>query len=289
MEIQSSAKAVIRRRNPCSSTKLVLCIILALTLPILLYLYFPSEPSKGRILCIKGHDTHEGKKNLYALAWPESLPRSATLLKGLTFVSDTYYDYENLWHGLSAIAPFVGWSIKNECLKPTRWVLFHWGEAVVMRHNAGRMAKERKLQVFDLLRCKARSFCRLSLFGRGKEVNARREPVVRLTLLMRRDSRSFADPTAVISVFEGECALVEGCMMEVAQSEDLSFCDQVKVMTNIDIVASPHGAQLTNMIFMDRNSSVMEFFPKDWSLQVLASSTSLDGRNFWDEPHWRLA
>lgn len=35
-------------------------------------------------------------------------------------------------------------------------------------------------------------------------------------------------------------------------------------MTYTDIVASPHGAQLTNMLFMDRGSSVMEFFPKGW-------------------------
>ncbi|KAF9602992.1 hypothetical protein IFM89_033290 [Coptis chinensis] len=28
--------------------------------------------------------------------------------------------------------------------------------------------------------------------------------------------------------------------------------------------ASPHGAQLTNMLFMDRNRSVMEFFPNGW-------------------------
>ena len=35
-------------------------------------------------------------------------------------------------------------------------------------------------------------------------------------------------------------------------------------MSNTDIVASPHGAQLTNMLFMDRNSSIMEFFPKGW-------------------------
>lgn len=39
---------------------------------------------------------------------------------------------------------------------------------------------------------------------------------------------------------------------------------QVKLMTNTDILASPHGAQLTNMLFMDRNSSIMEFFPKGW-------------------------
>lgn len=39
---------------------------------------------------------------------------------------------------------------------------------------------------------------------------------------------------------------------------------QVRVMTNTDIIASPHGAQLTNILFMDRGSSMMEFFPKGW-------------------------
>lgn len=39
---------------------------------------------------------------------------------------------------------------------------------------------------------------------------------------------------------------------------------QVKLMSLTDILASPHGAQLTNMFLMDRNSSVMEFFPKGW-------------------------
>lgn len=42
------------------------------------------------------------------------------------------------------------------------------------------------------------------------------------------------------------------------------FLTQVQVMSNTDIVASPHGAQLTNMLFMDQGSSVMEFFPKGW-------------------------
>ncbi|PKU60132.1 hypothetical protein MA16_Dca028650 [Dendrobium catenatum] len=35
-------------------------------------------------------------------------------------------------------------------------------------------------------------------------------------------------------------------------------------MSETDILISPHGAQMTNMIFMDKNSSVMEFFPKGW-------------------------
>ncbi|KAH7850098.1 hypothetical protein Vadar_027908 [Vaccinium darrowii] len=169
-------------------------------------LYFPSNSSRGRILCIKGRHTRDGTKNFYALAWPEALPPSATLLKGLTFVSDTFYNYENLWHGLCAIAPFVSWSMKHQCLMPSRWVLFHWGElktkmgswvwnlakakfgdvaveifakgdepycfekAVVMRNDLVGMGDRKKLRVFDLLRCKAREACGMDPMGRGKEM-----------------------------------------------------------------------------------------------------------------------
>lgn len=35
-------------------------------------------------------------------------------------------------------------------------------------------------------------------------------------------------------------------------------------MSKTDVLISAHGAQLSNMIFMDRNSSVMEMFPKGW-------------------------
>ncbi|WMV26931.1 hypothetical protein MTR67_020316 [Solanum verrucosum] len=265
------------------------------------YLYFPSKASKGRLLCFKGRDMKDGTKNSYALAWRESLPDSAILLEGLTFISYTYYDHTNLWHGLCAVAPFVRWSMKNECLKPERWVLFHWGElrsrmgswiqqlmqtnfgevkverfdrgdnvpycfekAVVMRHEMSQMGQENKLKTFDLLRCKARSYCGISPAGKGREINERGFPIIRLTLLMRRGSRSFKNATVVTDIFSKECARVEGCILHVVQSDDLSFCDQVKVLTNTDIVASPCGAQLTNMLFMDRESSVMEFYPKGW-------------------------
>ncbi|XP_039159959.1 uncharacterized protein LOC108955504 [Eucalyptus grandis] len=216
------------------------------------YLYFPSQGSKGRILCIKGRDSRDGSKNSYALAWPESLPESATLLEGLTFVSDTYYDYLNLWHGLYAVAPFVGWSMKNQCLKPTRWVLFHWGElrskmgawaqnlmratygdvavevltgggdgpycferAVVMRHNIENMGKKKRVQVSEQLRCKARGFCGINTSSKVNEVNERGEPVVNMTLLMRRGSRSFKNASAVVNVFTRECERVDGCALSV--------------------------------------------------------------------------
>ncbi|XP_044511138.1 uncharacterized protein LOC123229414 [Mangifera indica] len=133
-----------------------------------------------------------------------------------------------------------------------------------MRHNEGSLGKARKLEVFDLLTCKARGFCSINPADKEQEVNENGEPIIRLTLLMRRGARSFKNATAVIDIFAKECARVEGCILKVAQSEDLSFCDQVRVMSNTDIVASPHGAQLTNMLFLERNSSVMEFFPKGW-------------------------
>ncbi|KAM1225367.1 hypothetical protein ACFX13_044843 [Malus domestica] len=236
------------------------------------YLYFPSKASDEKLLCIKGNDISDGTRNSYALAYPKGLPNSTTFLKGLAFMSDTFYDYGNLWHDLTAMMPFVGWSMKNRCAKQARQVPveefekderpYCFEKAMVMRHNVGKMGKQKKLQVSDLLRCKVRQFCGINTNGRGREVILRGEPSITLTLLMRNGLRSFKNPTAVINVFSKECTMVDGCTLEVVQSEDLNFCDQVKLMTSTDILASPHVAQLTNMLFMDRNSSVMEFFPK---------------------------
>lgn len=64
-------------------------------------------------------------------------------------------------------------------------------KAVVMRRNEGGMGKARKLEVFDLLRRKARGFCSINRAGEGQEVNEKGQPIIRLTLLMRRGARSF--------------------------------------------------------------------------------------------------
>ncbi|XP_021774160.1 uncharacterized protein LOC110738099 [Chenopodium quinoa] len=259
------------------------------------YQKFPSNDSKGRILCIKGHDTHDGSWNYYALAWPEALPHNATLMKGLTFVSYNHYNYDNIWHGLSAVFPFVAWHMKNGCKLPSRWVLYHWGElrakmglwirlvlqatfdgpinievfdgvedeqpvcfeeAVVMRHNEGGMSRQRRMETYDLIRCKARMFCSVSLDRRPHEIG--------MTLFMRTGARSFTNDAAVIDLFKTECDKFTNCQLYVAYSNNLTFCQQVELMSITDILVSPHGAQLTNMFLMDRNSSVMEFFPKGW-------------------------
>ncbi|KAI4367491.1 hypothetical protein MLD38_023224 [Melastoma candidum] len=259
------------------------------------YQYFPSEPSKGRVLCLKGRDTHDGSRNYYALAWWEFLPRNATAVKGLTFVSYNHYNYDNIWHGLSATLPFVAWYQREGCQSPDRWILYHWGEirqrmsmwlgklmeatfggfpvieyfdgveegspvclekVVVMRHNEGGMSLQRRMEAYDLMRCRARSYCNVSSKGRRRKIQ--------LTMFMRTGPRSFRNDSLVIEIFRKACAMFKECRLAVAYSHNLTFCEQVKLMSRTDILVSPHGAQLTNMFLMDRNSSVMEFFPKGW-------------------------
>ncbi|RZC64344.1 hypothetical protein C5167_008038 [Papaver somniferum] len=233
------------------------------------YLYFPSEVSKGRILCLSARDRRDGGNNFYGLAWPESLPANATFMEGLTYVSDTYYDYNNLFHGH---ATFCGVKLMEATYEDDLKLetfergngLLCFEKAVVMRHNMGRMGQEKKREAYDLMRCKARAFCNVSQPEKVLNINGKMIPVIRLTLLMRKGPRSFKNESVVIQIFQRECEKVEGCKLTAVHSEDLSFCDQVSLMSSTDIVASPHGAQLTNQVLMDRGSSVMEFFPRGW-------------------------
>ncbi|KAI3833866.1 hypothetical protein MKX03_002206 [Papaver bracteatum] len=290
------------------------------------YQKFPSNSSKGRLLCVMGRDGHDGSWNSYALAFPDALPENATFFRGLTFVSYNHYNYGNIWHGLSAIVPFVSWHRRiGGCSLPTRWILYHWGElrrdmsvwlktllkasfngevhietfdglkneepacfeeAVVTRHNEGGMSRERRIEVYDLLRCKARVHCNLSL--------ERTDLQIGLTMFMRTGARSFRNQSMVIEIFERECAKVEGCRITVAYSNNLSFCEQVSLMSSTDILVSPHGAQLTNMFFMDKNSSVMEFFPKGWLKLAglgqyvyhwIASWSGMKHQGAWRDPY----
>lgn len=93
--------------------------------------------------------------------------------------------------------------------------------AVVMRHNEGGMSRERRLGVYDFLRCRARVFC-------GVEVGEiKGTPVIGMTLFLRNGSRSFRNQTAVVGIFRSACRELAGCRLTVAYANNLTFCQQV--------------------------------------------------------------
>ncbi|KAG6536586.1 hypothetical protein ZIOFF_001644 [Zingiber officinale] len=292
------------------------------------YLYFPSMTSNGRLLCLSARDVSDGTRNSYALAWPEALPDAAALFPGLTFVSDTFYDYDNLWHGLSALLPFASWHQRKQCVVPARWVLFHQGElrttmgkwvrtlaeaavgevriedfgsgggtggmacfekALVFRHNEGAMKKQRRRAVYAGMRCRARAHC--GVVGDRREEDS--TVTIRLTLLLRLGSRAFKNESAVMGIFERECAKVEGCRVQVAWGNNMTFCDQVKLMRETDVLVSPHGAQLANLFLMEEKSSIMEFYPKGWNklagegqyvYRWMADWAGMQHKGSWQDP-----
>lgn len=224
------------------------------------YLHFPSYQSAGQLLCVAGSNTRNGTLNLYALVRPDKLPPGSRFLPGITFVSESHYGYDNICHGLFAMMPFAAWHYRKGCVRPTRWVLYQRGEvrretsnwvrnfieltfgekmtiekfegggtnytsscfeeAVVFRHNEGKMQKDKKVRVYEMLRYKSREYCKI-------QERLETENVIRLTLLLRSGSRSFKDEVGVINLFRKECAKVKGCQLKVARPDNLTFCDQV--------------------------------------------------------------
>jgi len=62
--------------------------------------------------------------------------------------------------------------------------------------------------------------------------------------------------------------------------DDLSFEEQVEAFNSIDIMLSPHGAQLTSVLFMARCSSIIEVLPHayDWN-DYYGTMAALSGVN----------
>ncbi|KAH9299825.1 hypothetical protein KI387_031507, partial [Taxus chinensis] len=257
------------------------------------FLFFPSEASNGRILCIKG------KQDSYGFAWPEYLPPNSTLLKGMAFVSDSVYDYHSPWHSMTNMVVSVAWGMENQCKAHDRFVLYQQGRLVrrigswisnileatlgrriepelllesgngpvcfekagIYRRGFDNMSIQKRIELFDMIRCKVRKFCNVSESQRV--VNG--VGVINITLVARSGgSRSFKNESVVASVIAEQCNKLHGCNFHVLHVANLTFCQQVEAMSKIDIMVSSHGAQMTNLMFMSKGSSVMEMFPKGW-------------------------
>ncbi|MFN3661814.1 glycosyltransferase family 61 protein [Yoonia sp.] len=57
-------------------------------------------------------------------------------------------------------------------------------------------------------------------------------------------------------------ASLESIGFIAVEMEDLDFPSQVKLFSDADIIVSPHGAALSNAIFMNKNSTIIEIFPQ---------------------------
>lgn len=257
-------------------------------------LILPSAASSGRLLCMVAPSRSDGAKNAYALAWRDALPLGAALRPGLTFVSETFYDHSNLWHGLTALVPFASWHARSGCrARPVRWALFHHGEvrtgmsrwltslaeattgvemavetfdtsgpvcfeeAVVFRRNLAGLSKERLRGAFDFMRCKARAQCGVGVSKAGISGDP---STLRVTILFRTGARAFKDEAAVVRVFQKECARVVGCAVTTARSDNLTLCDQV----------CPHG----------RMHGRMAHGWKPYEYQIITYSWKLLGSSF---------
>ena len=90
--------------------------------------------------------------------------------------------------------------------------------------------------------------------------HVREESLVRIGILNRNKTRDIVNIVEVVEALQG----LVTTKVTVAYFEEASFKDQVDFFSSIDILVSPHGAQLTGIIFMPRCGAILELFPKSY-------------------------
>ncbi|CAN6352308.1 unnamed protein product [Urochloa humidicola] len=101
------------------------------------------------------------------------------------------------------------------------------------------------LRAADFMRCKARAYCGVDVSRAGAGASGGGEPsALRITLLHRTGARAFKDEAAVTRVFDKECKRVAGCAVIAAHANNLTFCEQVRLLSAManGTTASPRGA-----------------------------------------------
>jgi capsular polysaccharide biosynthesis protein len=88
----------------------------------------------------------------------------------------------------------------------------------------------------------------------------------RIALLNRdekQSQRSFLNAVTVARAIKDSGLSAE---VPIVYFENATFTEQIQFFNNIDIVLSPHGAQLTSMVFVPSCGGVLEFFPRGYFL-----------------------
>ncbi|RLM61163.1 hypothetical protein C2845_PM14G15340 [Panicum miliaceum] len=242
-------------------------------------LVLPSAASSGRVLCVHAPPRSDAA---YALAWRDALPRGAALRPGLTFVSEMSYDYRNLWHGLSALVPFASWHARSGCrAAPARWALFLHG-AAVRTGTSGWLA--------SLAEAATGAEMSVETFLDAADGPACFEEAVVFRRQMEGLSRA-----RLLGAFDFlRCKARARCGVAGAASGAGPPALRVRLLSATDVLVTPHGAQLTNLLFMDRNSSVVEFYPLGWRQRAgggqfvyrwMADRAGMRHEGSWWDPH----
>ena len=94
----------------------------------------------------------------------------------------------------------------------------------------------------------------------------------RLAILNRRRSRSWLNAEAVASRLQPYAANGE---VPVVFFENKTFVEQISFFRNVDVLVSPHGAQLTGLPFLSDCGAVLEIFPKGYYFPYYFGSLAL--------------
>lgn len=115
------------------------------------------------------------------------------------------------------------------------------------------------------------------LAGIGRKSDACSTNGPRIAILNRKGTRSLIDPEGMAERIE---KVIDKGSVVVHYNEKTSFNEQIAFFSGVDILISPHGAQLTGIPFMPNCGSVLEFFPAGYLwpdyFGALATSSGLN-------------
>jgi hypothetical protein len=109
----------------------------------------------------------------------------------------------------------------------------------------------------------------------GKYLEAMVDPqpeTAGITVIKRVHSRKYAEHDDLV---RGLAKF--GLPIRVAILEKLSFPEQINLMRNTAILLGPHGAGVTNMIFLPKGSAILELYPKGFYCRVFRAMARVFG------------
>lgn len=80
-----------------------------------------------------------------------------------------------------------------------------------------------------------------------------------------------------------------GLGFEIIEAENLAFVDQVEIFSQASVVVSPHGSGLSNIVFCNKKTKVIDLFYGDFLVPcywVISSQLDLD---YYYETSWELS